>query len=114
MKNSRICVDFGNYISSIYCHNGKLKKIRKKLKKHYTNIEKIEELLNIGNIRKLKKSISKTKNCVEIWGHYKIFYKEDDYCLEEFVQSFFDNNIFYIWKNDEWFYTYLNEPLNPL
>ena len=119
--SARICIDYGDWIETIFCIFGKSKKIGRKLKKHYNEHENVLLLIRLGEINILKKTLNKTKNH-RACRDGQLFTKLDDYCLEDFKEHFAnfddycegDDYMFYIWKNDQWFKSYVGSPLKPL
>jgi hypothetical protein len=96
-----------NSIDVVYCHwDGYLEGVGRILKENYNTEEKIRELLSYGNVSSLGNSI---KDC----SFYMRDRQETEQELEkvnsqeEYKRFFEEYN--YLWINDEWLYSHLND-----
>ena len=88
--NSRIgVVNKNGTITSIYCHwDGYPEGVGATLKEHYTDIEKINKLLELGDISSLKKDIGNKQNFNNPTPNTVIAYARDrNYTSTEAISS---------------------------
>ena len=125
---SRICFDYDDRVESIYCDSGDINNVGKKLFYDYNTENNVKELIKLGDLKDLRKTLNETMRYRYTSQHIDIFKKRDDYCNQELIDHFargryetgdrsqplvriqlnidkHKEHYVYMWSNNRWYYT---------
>ncbi|MBD5091850.1 MAG: hypothetical protein HDT36_00485 [Clostridiales bacterium] len=121
ITRSYICIEQEDgMLKGIYCHyDGYLEYNGKILATHYTNREKVEKLISLGNLFSLQKNIAPDPKLPHSFDYDKrqkdvcIFYGRDrgykgtnaHYVTYEMVKNSWSKYMYVFRLNNEWYYT---------
>lgn len=124
MSRARICIDYDDRVEAIHCENNSLlSQLGNKLYYHYNNEKLVKDLIKLGDIRIIDKTIKLTER-QQYGTKFEIYKKPEEYCVHDliyylrnsirnfnlYVESH-NSDFMYMWKNNSWYYLHMKTKL---